>query len=78
MLDYKFNNQTKRTSAAWARLYGVDLLDYVGFPSLDYFNKVYINSTDFLTMAGNCKINRPENATRRDASKLKRKLMPKD
>ena len=68
----------KLTGKDWSSNLSIRFIDISGFPNEDYFNKVYIDKETFLLYASNCSIEKPLTVSRREASKLKNKLSPKD
>ena len=65
----------KRTSVAWATLLNINFINLNGFISQDYFENVLINKHDFLLMAANCEIEKPQVKSRQEIEDLKKKLV---
>ena len=78
MENFVDNDKIKKTPYSWAKIYGIKFIDIEpGFSSESFFNKVYVTALDFLEKASLCPVEKQENASRRDANRLKRKVIPK-
>ncbi len=71
---HKLDGELKLTSKSWANKFSIKFLDYEGFESMDYFNKIPINLEDFASRAACSTVEKPVNNSRRDANKLKKTL----
>ena len=65
----------KRTGFGWNKIYRIKFIDLSGFDNEDYYNRVNISLDDFLNRAALCKIQKPENVSRREAAKLKKNII---
>jgi hypothetical protein len=72
------NDKIKKTAYSWSKIYGIKFTNIEpGFSSENFFNKVYITALDFLEKASLCEVEKQEGASRRDANRLKRKVIPR-
>jgi len=67
--------EKKFTSSKWAAILGLKFINLSGFPSKEYFEKVYVKKEDFLGYASNCKVEKPSSLSRREAVKMLKKLV---
>lgn len=68
------NDRKLLTGLEWSKLYSFEYIDYKGWFDKSDFEKEPITYFEFLNRSSQCKLNHPENTTRRDASKFKEKL----
>ncbi len=64
----------KKTSKNWSKSLNLKFINIAGFPSSDFFDKVAVSVEDFLAMAAQCEVEKPQITSRREASKLKKTL----
>lgn len=74
-INYSDNLNVKKTGYSWTKIYSLRFKDIAGFDSEDAYNTICITAEDFLNRASCCTLEKPANISRRDASKLKRKLI---
>lgn len=64
----------RKTSAEWQEIFSINFIDYKGFPSKEYFNKVKVDKNTFLLYASNCVLSEPVDKSRRAVSDFKQSL----
>jgi len=77
---YKKNNgnyEEKKTPAEWCKSIGLKVISYEGQFDIHSYCSVNLSLEEFLNRIANCKLEKPENYSRFEIKKFKKKLIKK-
>ena len=66
-----------KTGLEWSKFIGLDIVNPIGWDSIEDYNKVPINKQEFLLRASNSVIIPPKNKSRREMALFRQNLMNK-
>ena len=70
-------NSNDKTGLDWGKFLNIEVVNPIGWDSIEDFNRVPINRNEFMLRAANSVIIPPKNKSRRDMAQFRQNLMNK-